>query len=61
MRKQNLMLFPPEIAAEFVAEQEGFKPMAYKCPGPLDDRIRPCSECSRGRHCYSERSLRPFR
>lgn len=32
MRKQNLMLFPPEIAAEFVAEQEGFKPMAYKCP-----------------------------
>ena len=26
------MLFPPEIAAEFVAEQEGFKPMAYKCP-----------------------------
>lgn len=32
MRKQNLMLFPPEIAAEFVAEQEGFEPMAYKCP-----------------------------
>lgn len=26
------MLFPPEIAAEFVAEQEGFEPMAYKCP-----------------------------
>lgn len=32
MRKQNLMLFPPEIAAEFVAEQERFEPMAYKCP-----------------------------
>ena len=32
MRKHNLMLFQPEIAAEFVAEQEGFKPMAYKGP-----------------------------
>ena len=32
MRKQNLMLFPPELAAEFVAEQEGFKTEAYKCP-----------------------------
>ncbi len=32
MRKQNLMLFPPEIASEFVAEQEGFSALAYKCP-----------------------------
>lgn len=32
MRKQNLMLFPPEIAAGFVAEQEGFKAEAYRCP-----------------------------
>lgn len=32
MRKQNLMLFPPEIASDFVAEQEGFEAMAYKCP-----------------------------
>ena len=30
MRKQNLMLFPPELAAEFVAEQEGFEAEAYK-------------------------------
>lgn len=28
MRKQNLMLFPPEIASEFVAEQEGFSALA---------------------------------
>lgn len=32
MRKQNLMLFPPELASEFVAEQEGFEAEAYKCP-----------------------------
>lgn len=32
MRKQNLMLFPPEIASNFVAEQEGFEAMAYRCP-----------------------------
>ena len=32
MRKQNLMLYPPEIASNFVAEQEGFEAMAYKCP-----------------------------
>lgn len=32
MRKQNLMLFPPEIASNFVAEQEGFSALAYKCP-----------------------------
>ena len=32
MRKQNLMLFPPEIAAEFVAEQEDFEAEAYRCP-----------------------------
>lgn len=32
MRKQNLLLYPPELAAEFVAEQEGFKAVAYKCP-----------------------------
>lgn len=32
MRRQNLMLYPPEIASNFVAEQEGFEAMAYKCP-----------------------------
>ena len=32
MRKQNLLLYPPELAANFVAEQEGFKSKAYKCP-----------------------------
>lgn len=32
MRKQNLMLYPPELASEFVAEQEGFEAQAYKCP-----------------------------
>ena len=35
MRKQNLMLFPPEIASEFVAEQEGFSALAYKCPAGI--------------------------
>lgn len=30
--KQNLLLYPPELAAAFVAEQEGFRPEAYKCP-----------------------------
>lgn len=30
--KQNLMLYPPEIASNFIAEQEGFEAMAYKCP-----------------------------
>lgn len=32
MRKQNLLLYPPELATNFVAEQEGFKAVAYKCP-----------------------------
>lgn len=30
--KQNILLYPPELASEFIAEQEGFRPMAYKCP-----------------------------
>lgn len=30
--KQNLLLYPPEIASNFIAEQEGFEAMAYKCP-----------------------------
>ena len=32
MRKQNLMLYPPEIASSFIAEQEGFSALAYRCP-----------------------------
>ncbi len=32
MRKQNLMLYPPEIASNFIAEQEGFSALAYRCP-----------------------------
>ncbi len=32
MRKQNLMLYPPELASEFIAEQEGFSALAYRCP-----------------------------
>lgn len=32
MTKQNLLLYPPDTAAGFVAEQEGFKSKAYKCP-----------------------------
>lgn len=32
MRKQNLLLYPPETAAPFIAVQEGFKSKAYKCP-----------------------------
>lgn len=32
MRKQNLMLYPPETASNFIAEQEGFSALAYRCP-----------------------------
>ena len=32
MRTQNLMLYPPEIASNFIAEQEGFSALAYRCP-----------------------------
>lgn len=32
MRTQNLMLYPPEVASNFIAEQEGFEAMAYRCP-----------------------------
>lgn len=32
MTKQNLLLYPPETAAHFIAVQEGFKSKAYKCP-----------------------------
>lgn len=32
MRKQNLLLYPPELAEDFIAEQEGFRALAYKCP-----------------------------
>lgn len=30
--KQPVLLFPPEIAANFIADQEGFSGLAYKCP-----------------------------
>lgn len=30
--KQNLMQYPPEIASNFIAEQEGFSALAYRCP-----------------------------
>lgn len=30
--KQNVLLYPPDLAAKFVAEQEGFSGLAYKCP-----------------------------
>lgn len=30
--KQPVLLYPPEIAANFIAEQEGFSGLAYKCP-----------------------------
>lgn len=32
MRTQNLMLYPPEVASNFIAEQEGFSALAYRCP-----------------------------
>lgn len=30
--KQPVLLYPPEIAANFIADQEGFSGLAYKCP-----------------------------
>lgn len=30
--KQNVLLYPPDLAAKFIAEQEGFSGLAYKCP-----------------------------
>lgn len=30
--KTNVLMYPPELASNFIAEQEGFEAMAYKCP-----------------------------
>lgn len=30
--RQPILLYPPNLAANFIAEQEGFSGLAYKCP-----------------------------
>lgn len=30
--KQSVLLYPPDLAVKFIAEQEGFSGLAYKCP-----------------------------